>query len=282
MLGGSSMRIEISAKMLGQAELLRQLHGLTGQQAARAYAKALNDTGFQVRRAMQEEMRSVFDRPTDYILKSPRVKMATPDRLSVTIEPAYMGGKGVDPQKILQAQGHGGVRRDKRSEVALRRAGILPNGYQTAIPDPPYPGSDDGRGNLKGSFLVQLISYFQAFGEQGYRANMTAKRKGSIHRGTAKVAGRRYFLGGDHGQKVWTVENGEPVLKAVGVRKSHLAPGIWAAYGPGGKQVAPVLMFVRQGTYTPRLDMDKVAKRADAESYLGRRIRYRLREAAGV
>lgn len=72
------------------------------------------------------------------------------------------------------------------------------------------------------------------------------------------------------------------MLKAVGVRKSHLAPGIWAAYGPGGKQVAPVLMFVRQGTYTPRLDMDKVAKRADAENYLAKRVRFRIREVAGV
>ena len=276
------MHVRFDSKLIGQAEALRVLHGLSGRQMAVASAKALNDVGFEVRRAMQDEMRGVFKDPTDYILRSPRVKMATPDRLSVTIEPAYMGGKGVDPQKILNAQAWGGRRRDKRSEVALRRAGILPNGYQTAIPERPFPGSDDGRGNLKGSFLVQLISYFQAFGEQGYRANMTAKRKGSIHRGTAKVAGRRYFLGGDHGQKVWTVENGEPVLKAVGVRKSHLAPGIWAAYGPGGKQVAPVLMFVRQGAYTPRLDMDKVAKRADAENYLAKRVRFRIREVAGV
>lgn len=276
------MHIRLGAKVIGQVDALRVLHDLSGRQMAVASAKALNDVGFEVRRAMQDEMRAVFKDPTDYILRSPRVKMATPDSLSVTIEPAYMGGKGVDPQKILNAQAWGGRRRDKRSEVALRRARILPNGYQTAIPERPLPGSDDGRGNLKGSFLVQLISYFQAFGEQGYRANMTAKRKASLHRGSAKVAGRRYFLGGDHGQKVWTVENGEPVLKAVGVRKSHLAPGIWAAYGPGGKQVAPVLMFVRQGTYTPRLDMDKVAKRADAENYLAKRVRFRIREVAGV
>ena len=111
--------------------------------------------------------------------------MAKPDKLSVTIEPAYMGGKGIDPQKILNAQAWGGRRHDKRSEVALRRAGILPTGYQTAIPDDarggPYPGSDDGRGNLRGAFLVQLISYFRAFGEQGYKANMSAKGYGPGH-----------------------------------------------------------------------------------------------------
>lgn len=132
------MHIRLGAKVIGQAEALRVLHGLSGRQMAVASAKALNDVGFEVRRAMQDEMRAVFKDPTDYILRSPRVKMATPDRLSVTIEPAYMGGKGVDPQKILNAQAWGGRRRDKRSEVALRRAGILPNGYQTAIPERPF------------------------------------------------------------------------------------------------------------------------------------------------
>lgn len=112
------------------------------------------------------------------------VRKATPERLSVEIEPTYFGGKGVDPQKILQAQEFGGARRDKRSEAALRRIGILPSGYQTAIPETPYPGSDDGRGNIRGGFLVKLLSYFQAMGEQGYKANMTDRRKARLHKGT--------------------------------------------------------------------------------------------------
>lgn len=276
------MHVQLSAQVLHQAELLRSLHGLTGQQAARAYAKALNDTGFEIRRAMQQEMRAVFDNPTDYILRSPRVRMAKPDKLSVTIEPAYMGGKGIDPQKILNAQTWGGRRNDKRSEVALRRAGILPVGYQTAIPDEarggPYPGSDDGRGNLRGAFLVQLISYLQAFGEQGYRANMSARGYQRVHRGTKKQSGRRYFVayGSQRGGPRIT-QKGEP-----DTRTAHLQPGIWGVSGTGGSDLRPVLLFVKSGTYQPRLDMDKVAQRADAEAYLARRIRFRLREAAGV
>ncbi len=277
------MYIQLSARMMNQAEVLRQIRGLTGPQAAKAYAKALNDTGFQVRRAMQDEMRAVFDRPTDYILRSPFVRMATAAKLSVTIEPTYMGGKGIDPQKILDAQTWGGRRRDKRSEAALRRAGILPNGYQTAIPSDdrggPYPGSDDGKGNLRGPFLVQLISYFHAFGEQGYKANMSEKGYQRVHRGTKKQAGRRYFV-------TYGKTRGGPRITQKGEqddRTAHLAPGIWAASGTGGADVRPVLMFVRPGRgYQPRFDMDKVAKRADAEAYLERRIRYRLREAAGV
>ncbi|XGB21088.1 hypothetical protein KV708_19800 [Comamonas thiooxydans] len=277
------MYIQLSARMMNQAEVLRQIRGLTGPQAAKAYAKALNDAGFQVRRAMQDEMRAVFDRPTDYILRSPFVRMATAAKLSVTIEPTYMGGKGIDPQKILDAQTWGGRRRDKRSEAALKRVGILPNGYQTAIPSDerggPYPGSDDGKGNLRGPFLVQLISYFQAFGEQGYKANMSEKGYQRVHRGTKKQAGRRYFV-------TYGKTRGGPRITQKGEqdeRTAHLAPGIWAASGTGGADVRPVLMFVRPGRgYQPRFDMDKVAKRADAEAYLERRIRYRLREAAGV
>ncbi|CAM3787616.1 hypothetical protein N5K37_23635 [Delftia tsuruhatensis] len=276
----SSFSVEISARMLGQAELLAQLHGLTGSQAAGAYAKAINDTAFEVRRAMQSEMTARFDRPTDYILRSPRVKMATAARLSASIAPDYMGGKGIDPQKILRAQAEGGTRRDKRSEVALRRVGILPNGMQTAIPTTPYPGSDDGRGNLKGSFLVQLLAYFQAFADEGrgFKANMTEKGYKRVHKGTKKAAGRRYFVAyGKARGGARTTARGEADW-----RTSHLPPGIWAASGTGGADVRPVLMFVKRGHYDVRLPSEAIAKRADAQNYLEKRLRYRVREAAGV
>ncbi|KKI15341.1 hypothetical protein XA67_04960 [Comamonas thiooxydans] len=258
---------------------------LSRSKVREASVKAVNDAGFEVRRAMQEEMRSVFDRPTDYILRSPMLKMATVDKPMATIEPEYMGGKGVDPKKILKAQNLGGKRRDKRSEVALRRAGILPKGYQTAIPAEPFPGSEDRYGNLKGGFIVQLLSYFRSFGEQGYRANMTdARRKALQLRGGAGVRkvgpniGRRYILayGKLRGGARWTAK-GENDRRA-----SNLAPGIWAVVGSSGADIRPVLMFVRTGNYQERLDMEKVGQRADVENYLSRRLRYRIRQAAGV
>ena len=232
-----------------------------------ATAKALTDGGFQARKVLQQELVDVFDRVTPYISKSVYVKPAAADRLVAEVLPTYYGGKGVDPQKILQAQEFGGRRRDKRSELALRRIGILPAGYQTAIPAKPYPGSDDGRGNVKGSFLVQLMSYFAAFGEQGYRANMTARRKRTINRGTAKQAGRRYFV------SYGSLRSG---------KTSHLAPGIWAASGTDGVIVQPVLMFIRSPGYRPRLSMERVARKADVMTYIERRLRYRIRQAMGV
>lgn len=258
------MQLSIRVENLQKAQsLLDRVDRVTLRAAT---AKALTDGGFQARRVMQQEFVDVFDRATPYITKSVYVKPATPERLVAEVLPTYYGGKGVDPQKILQAQEFGGRRRDKRSEVALRRVGILPAGYQTAIPARPFPGSDDGRGNLKGSFLVQLLSYFAAFGEQGYRANMTDRRKRSLHRGTARQAGRRYFVA--YG-------------RLRGGKTLHLAPGIWAASGPYDLDVQPVLLFVRPGSYRPRISMERVARKADVLNYISRRLRYRVRQALG-
>ena len=257
------MQISAEVRNLGAVQDL--LRKLSGPQARGAYAKAINDTAFQVRRVMQAEMRTVFNAPTPYILKSSYVEAAKPDRLRARIAPENQrDSPGVDPQKILQAQEFGGRRGDKRSEAAFRRAGILLPGWQTAIPARPYPGSDDGRGNLRGAFLTQLISYFQASAEQGHSANMTDKRKRAIHRGTKKTQGRRYFV--SYGR----------------LRGQHLAAGIWAASGTHGVDVRPVVMFVRPGRYTPRLSMERVADKADIQNYMDRRVRFRIREAAGV
>lgn len=266
------MAVRLNIRIQGQAEVEKLLGTLSGPQAKSAYAAALNDTGYQGRRAQQKAMRAKFDRVTPFIERSPKVFPATPDDLSVAIAPTMhtkrlptTGGKvGVDPQDVLQAQEHGGRRADKRSEVALRRAGILPNGFQTAIPKTPYPGSDDGRGNMRGAFVAQLISYLQASGEQGYKANMTDKRKRAVHKGTAKTTGRRYFV--SYGR----------------MRGQHLAPGVWAASGTHGSDVRPVLMFVRIGTYTPRLNQDEIAAGANLQEYLDKRVRFRIRQVAGV
>ena len=270
--------IQLTAVMLNTEAVSQLLRDMAGPKARGAYVKALNDAGFHTRKTMQDEMRKRFDRVTPYIEDSPWVYRATPDKLEVSIEARYKGGKGVDPQKILTAQALGGRRRDKRSEAALRRVGILPAGYQTAIPREPFPGSEDAFGNLKGSFLVQLISYFQAFGEQGYRANMTDRRKRNLR--------KQQGIGSIATKKVYKTTLGVRFFVSYGRMRdnktSHLPPGIWAARGTHDVDVKPVLMFVRAGTYKPRLAMDSVQEAADLQNYLDRRVRFRIREAAGV
>ncbi|WP_343593809.1 hypothetical protein [Paracidovorax wautersii] len=284
----------LGMRVHGLDKVRAQLAKLSGPVAREAYAKAMTDAGYELRRGMQAQLVRVFDRPTPFIVRSPKVFPATADDLSVSVMPTFWdkpgkkGGKvGVDPQQVLQAQELGGYRRDKRSEVALRRVGILPNGMQLAIPENPFPGSVDAYGNLRGPFLVQLLSYFQAFSEQGYRANMIDRTRANLARGgtearVAKVAGpnlgRRYFVayGKARGGARMT-RRGE-----YDERASNVAPGIWAVLGPRGKHIWRVVKFVKRGTYTPRLDLQPLGESAAMQEYLDRRMRFRIREAAGV
>lgn len=110
------MPVKLSIQIKGQPAVEKLLGTLSGPQAKGAYAAALNDTGFQARRAQQKAMRTKFDRVTPFIERSPKVFPATAENLSVAIAPTMhtqrlptTGGKvGVDPQDVLQAQEHGG------------------------------------------------------------------------------------------------------------------------------------------------------------------------------
>lgn len=283
--------IKTSLEIRGQKAVEAQLRRLSGREAAEAYKDALNDTGHQARRVLGKELRTEFDRPTPFIYNSPKFIPATADRLSIAVLPTVdarnlpsKGGKvGVDPQHVLQAQAFGGRRADKRSEVALRRAGILPLGMQTVIPGDewggPFPGSDDGHGNIKGAFMAQMISYLQASGEQGYRQNMKDKGKANVRAyGKANVTKKEKQLAGPRLGRRFFISKG---ITGGGRGGTQLPPGIWAQLGVTGATVKPVLMFVRRGTYEPRLDLDRVVERADLQSYLDRRVRYRIRKVAG-
>lgn len=265
--------MNINLQIQGLEKVQATLAKLSGSALKEASVKAINDTAFVVRKEMQREMVQVFDRPTRYILQSVWVQQATVVKPEATIEPRYLGGKGVDPQKILRASVEGGPRRLKRYEVALQRAGILPSGYFTSIPDEPMPGSHDGRGNLRGPFVVQLLSYFKAFGEQGYKANMSAKRKAKINNIGTNASGYKSING-----VVYFVTYG-------GLRSGqgqHLQAGIWAKTGTHGSNVRPVVIFIKSQSYQRRLSADSIIKRADIQGHFERRMRFRIREAAGV
>lgn len=281
--------MQITMKFQGLDKVKDKLRRLSGQQRSEAFAKAINDTAYEVRRKMQAEMTSVFDRPTPYVLKSSYVKPATPAALSAEIMPTYLGKQGVDPQQILRAQADGGSRRDKKSEVLLRRHGWLPAGFQTVIPDPPFPGSVDAFGNIKGGFIVQVLSYLQLSAEQGYFQNMKAngmanlKQYGSATKPKKTMSGprlgRTYFIAG--GRTTLQIAGGDRMVmrQSGGRRTKHLQPGVWAKLGDKGAYIKPVLLFVRAGSYSQRLSMDRIAKSADTDNYLAKRLRYRIRQA---
>ena len=249
--------------MAGSTSIVR-VEGLSATQAALAaipkqiaFANvvAINRAAFAGRAAIQRAMPTVFDRPTPWVIGGVRVIKARKDKPSAQIDLDNWGNKqGVAVESILQAEIYGGGRRLKRHELALQRIGILPDGMQCV------PGAGaviDNYGNMSSGQINQILAYFRAFGEQGYRANMTTRGIAKLAKGNRTKRGFDYFVVAPGKQRAWLRGNG-----IVGTHK--MQPGIYQRtdFGGLGSAIKPVLIFVKQATYRPRFDFHGIAKRA--------------------
>lgn len=226
----------------------------TDRKIKRATVLALTRTAVHVKSAVRAEMPKVFDRPTPWTLNS---LFVAPARFNQAVPESKVwirddtGGKGTPATKYLLPEIEGGRRGNKRSEVELQRAGFMRADQQTV------PGSGatlDAYGNVSRGLIVRLLSYFGLFGEQGYRANMTDRRRRKLGRrgrtaeGFVTINGVEYFI--SRGPGLWYG------------RVQHLPAGIWARRGIHGSIVQPVLLFVRRATYKPKLDFFGIAEKA--------------------
>jgi hypothetical protein len=242
---------------------VRNLNAKVLSQIPFATAKALTKTAQAVREAERREMASVFDRPTPWTLNSLFVKPA--NKVTLSAEVAFKGAaaKGTPYDRALAHHIRGGTREWKRMELALKRLGVLPSTW-AAVPG--EAAKLDGYGNMSRGQVVQILSYLQAFGEQGYKANMTAKgrarlaRRGRTEGGFARIGGVEYFVsrgpGNWFGGRSW--KNG---------RGQHLAPGVWQKSGIHGVKVRPVLMFVSTPSYRVRLAFYDVGSRVASTTF---------------
>jgi hypothetical protein len=209
---------------------------LVGSQMPFAAALALTRTAQEIQRQQIREMVDVFDRPTPYTLSSTFVRPATKTRLQAFVGLKDFAAKAIPAAKFLAPAIGGGSRRLKRFEIALRRAGQLPEDFRVV------PGSGaklDPYGNIQPSQIVQILSYFRAFPEAGYRANMTAARRQKMARGTKTKRGMAYFVGRPGGRG--------PL-------------GVWERVQfARGTAVRPVLIFVRHAHYQAIYDFEFVA-----------------------
>jgi hypothetical protein len=265
----------VAIELQGLKRAQDRLRGSLPRQLQFGASRALNDVAYKVREAMVQGMRQAFDRPTPYILKSPWVgKTATRDSLEAWVYPRDVGGKSVDPSKVLRASVAGGQRRLKRFEIALQRAGILQPGL-AAVPAPRIvTGREgDGYGGVRGPFIVRLLSYLQAFGEQGYRANMTERNRLRLS-GRGRWEGR--FIGAQ--TKRYAASRGAMAYRQGGVeyfvskgrgqytgrgswkngQRQHLAAGIWERSGLRGASVKPVFYFRAIPSYQARLPLKDI------------------------
>jgi len=203
-------------KMEFKLEGLEEVKKLLSKERIRkVLLNAINDTGrLDVKPAIQEEMKKVFDRPTPYTLNSVYTRLNSSD-MSVDIGLKEWGDKGTAASEYLKPQIFGGSRPMKRSEKYLGSyyvpgAGARLNQY----------------GNIPGSQITQILSALKAFPEVGYLANVTDRSKG---RRKGRI--RNFFM-----------------IKNPG---GNLHPGVYEKMANGS--IKCILIFVRSPSYQVRL-----------------------------
>lgn len=221
-----------------------------------ATSVALNKTAENVRDAIRGKMQQVFDRPTPYTLNALRIQRANRDALTAKVDFREASGKGIAADRYLGAQVYGGPRQEKRFEAAMRRTGKTARRFLV-------PGAGavlDAYGNVSRGQIIQVLSYFEALGNNGYRANSTAKSRrrlaklGKAEGGYKKIGGVQYFISRGKG----TQANG---------RRQPLDAGVWRKTGIHGVDVKPVFLFVDQPQYRPLLPFYETAEEVFTESF---------------
>jgi hypothetical protein len=216
---------------------LRRMIAEAPDQVRFATALALTRTAQDVKKAEEDEMRDIFDRPTQYTMSSIFMKSATKANLQAEVWLKDFAGKATAAAEFLMPQIVGGTRRIKRFERAMQSVGAMPDGYRIV------PGSAaklDANGNLDRGQIVQILSYFKAFPEAGYKANMTDKRRQQLAKGSKARQGFVYFVGrpGD-----------------------RLPLGVWQRVRfAGGSAIKPVMIFVPHATYEAIFNFEYVGK----------------------
>lgn len=114
--------------------ITRDLTHLQRKQVPFATAEALTDVAGVAKRAEERAIAREFDSPTPYTRRAVYMQRAEKRSLTAVVGLKDRGSRGGRPAvQYLQAQMRGGRRRDKGLDVALRKRGVLPRGYQ-ALP----------------------------------------------------------------------------------------------------------------------------------------------------
>lgn len=221
---------------------------VAGDQMPFATAVALTRTAKAAKEEIERQLPSLIDRPTPYTMRGFRLYPATKRKLlaEVDFRPAF--GKGTSARDYLSPLVYGGERKLKAFERSLQRSNLLPAGY-AALPG--AAAKIDAYGNMSQGQIVQILSYFKTFGEQGFSANMTDKKRAALSRGSKRTGKRgvMYFVG--------RPGNG------------RLPLGVWQRinFGAAGSAIKPVIIFLSRPTYRQQLDVPGIAKRVIEERF---------------
>lgn len=221
-----------------------------------ATMRALNAAAYKAKVETEKEIARVFDRPTPWIRRSVRYVKATRDNLVAQVDFDAWGNKqAVTASKVLAAEIYGGERSLKRFEKSLQARGILPQGMAIV---PSKRVARDAYGNISPGVITQVLSFFDAFGEQGYRANSYAKGRARRWKGTKKTMGHEFFaLQRQEGKLTPGIYMRMNYTEAAQARVSHLAYG--GAFC--------IMRFVPIPKYRRRLDFYRIAEVAAVKEF---------------
>jgi hypothetical protein len=189
-------------------------------------SRALNQTAYSGRIAVQGAMDRYFDRPTPFAKRGVVYNKATEQNLTAAVVlSGDKASRGVLPATaFLGPQVHGGLRTLKAFEVQLRERGLLPPGH---VAVPAKRAKLDRYGNMPQSFLNRVMADLQ-INYRGAGAER-ARTKRSLKR-NKNYRAARFF---------------------VPAKGSHLKPGVYQRK-PRSREVFPVILFLRSRPYTPR------------------------------
>lgn len=257
-----------------------------------ALKKAVNDTIRAVDAAHDREVRSIFDRPTPYTLRSRIVFFASLKNPQAPAEASmrWRDGSslrqgntagGTPAVKYIAPHVSGGDRGTKRFERKLQAVGLLPEGWRTV----PAAGARlDAFGNVSIGQLRQVLSQLGlASTLAGSSQNLPPRsgdKRGQRKRASAfKRAGGQFFgVAGGGTRSEFTVVGGEAVKvqRQLPSGRGKLKPGVWQRQPDGS--VLPVLLFVRNTRYRNRYAFDALSRRVADATFPGA-LRQRLQQA---
>jgi hypothetical protein len=231
----------VTIQLEGLDALRRQLDSFSDRRFRAAVATATSRTAVALKADMRGKLPQVFDRPTPYTLNSLFVKPATAQDMAAVVwfkDELAVSQQGTPATKYLLPQVVGGSRGIKRAERLLQMAGHLPAGYVMV------PGAGarlDRYGNMDRGQLIQVLSQLRITGTAGYARNLSFNAGKQV--AALRKAGGRFFV------------------RPVG---GQVAPGVYQRELTG-RNVTPVLIFVKSAAYRRRFDFEGLARRFAAQ-----------------
>ena len=220
-------------------EVQRWMGSLVENQIPYFMLRSINDIAFATREAGIKRMSQVWDKPTTWALKTLWVDKAK-DKANISAR-VWLNDYG-GQERVLTHHFTGGKREPRASESRWRRMGMMEKD-QIWVPGPAAPL--DQYGNVRSSFVVQIMSFFNSFADAGYDANMTTES-------------RKKFLS--------SFETGGETVSFFMIRgnnrSSNLKPGIYKRTSyQGWSTIEPVFLFVKEGMYRQAIDLEDMARK---------------------